>query len=92
MFIILLFQLENFPYFIIPVKKEQIIPFKTSAYSIIPRHKMALFRSYNNKKIPLFLLRYFSSPLKVEPAMLSLSKPESTVLLCFFFSYSASGW
>ena len=87
MFIIPLFQLENFPYSIIPEKKEQIIPLKTSAYSIIPRHKMALFHSYN-KKIPLLLLHYSSSPPKVEPAMLSLSESESTVI----FSYSATGW
>ena len=69
MFIIPLFQL----------KKEQIIPLKTSVYSIIPRHKMALFHSYNNK-IQLFVLPYSSSPPKIEPAMLSLSESESTVI------------
>ena len=54
-----LYQLENFPCSIIPEKKKKIIPLKTSAYSIIPRHKMALFHSYNNKNAviltPLFL-------------------------------------
>ena len=88
MFITPLFQLENFPYAIIPEKKEQIIPLKTSAYSITLRHKMALFHSYNNKKKPLFLLHYSSSPPKVEPVMLSLSESESIVI----FPYSATGW
>ena len=79
MFIIPLFQVENFPYSIIPEKKEQIIPLRTSAYSIIPRHRMALFHSYK-KKNPLFLHHYSSSPPKVEPAMLSLVESESTVI------------
>ena len=83
MFIMPLYQLENFPYSIIPEKKEQIIPLKTSAYSIIPRHKMTLF---HNKKMPLFLRHYSSSPPKIEPTMLSLSESESTVIffiLCY---------
>ena len=42
-----IFQLEHFRYSIIPVKKELIIPLKKSAYSIISRHKVALFH-YSN--------------------------------------------
>ena len=62
-FITPLFQLEHFPYAIIPEKKEQIIPLKTSAYSIIPRLKMALFHSYQKKTFafnPLFLFTHKS--------------------------------
>ena len=44
---------------------------------------MVLFHSYN-KKIPLFLLHHSSSPRKIEPAMLSLSESESTVIFFRF--------
>ena len=44
---------------------------------------MVLFHSYNNK-IPLFLLHHSSSPRKIEPAMLSLSESESTVIFFRF--------
>ena len=87
MFIIPLFQLENFRYSIIPEKRTNY-SVENIAYSIIPHHKMALFHSYN-KKIPLFLLHYSSSPPKIETALLSLSESESTV---FFFSFFATGW
>ena len=60
-FILSIFQLENFRYSIIPVKKELIIPLKNLYipffrvtkwhYSIIP-----------TKQFPLFLLHYSSSP------------------------------
>ena len=40
------------------------------------------------QKKPLLLLYYSSAPPKVEPAMLSLSESESTVIV----SYSATGW
>ena len=44
---------------------------------------MALFHSYN-KKMPLFLRHYSSSPPKVEATVLSLSESESESKLVFF--------
>ena len=92
-FIMSIFQLENFRYSVIPVKKELIIPLKNLHisffrvtkwhYSIIP-----------TKQFPLFLVHHSSSPPIIEQAMLSLSDSKSTVILFLFcfFSYSATGW
>ena len=71
----------KFPLFNYSSKKELIIPSKKPTYSIIPPHKMVLFLT------PLFLL----TP-KIEPGTVSLLESELTVILFFFFSYSATGW
>ena len=84
-FIIPLLQLENFPYSIIAVKTEQIFPLKTSAYSIIPHHKMALFHSYNNKNsvilTPLFLFTPKSRTSHVKSFIIKIN---SYFLFLFF--------
>ena len=87
-FTIPLFQLENFPYSIIAVKEERIISLKTSAYSIIPHHKMALFHSYNNKNsvilTPLFLFTPKSRTSHVKSFIIKIN---SSFMFPFFILF-----